>query len=415
MLTVVQVPRRFVRQEWGGTETVILETSKCLLEMGHHSEVLCPNALAAGMTETVDGVRVRRTSYFYPYWGLKREARRLMDQKGGNLFSFALMRALQKMPDLNIIHLHTGKRLGGGCRYVARKRKIPYVISLHGGVHDVPAGEARTFDEPAKGTIEWGKALGWWVGARRVLDDAAAIICVGQQEQAETQKRYPWKKVLHLPNGVDVPRFQSGDGPGFRARHGISADANLILIMGRIDPQKNQLLAVRVLSQLRREDANVHLLIIGHVTNDDYDNKLTSEIEGRGLMDRVTVVRGIDARDPELVNAYHAADVFVLPSIHEPFGIVILEAWAAGLPVVASRVGGVPSFVQDGKDGILFAPDDLDELTQILRLARKNSGRMASLASAGQRKAQEEYGWDKITQRLVGIYEAAIRENSVRQ
>jgi glycosyltransferase involved in cell wall biosynthesis len=185
--------------------------------------------------------------------------------------------------------------------------------------------------------------------------------------------------------------------------------------MGRIDPQKNQMLAIRALSQLRREDANVHLLLIGHVTNDDYANKLTAEVEARGLKDRVTLIRGIDARDRELVNAYHAADVFVLPSIHEPFGIVILEAWAAGLPVVASRVGGIPSFVQDGKDGILFAPDDLDELTQILRLARENSGRMASLASAGQQKAQEEYGWDKITQRLVGIYEAAIRENSVRQ
>ena len=110
---VVQVPRRFVRSDWGGTETVILETSKSLLALGHHTEIYCPRALSTRDHEVIDGVSVTRFGYLYPYLGLSDAARIQMDRKGGNLFSFPLMRGLQRFPELDLIHLHTGKRLGG--------------------------------------------------------------------------------------------------------------------------------------------------------------------------------------------------------------------------------------------------------------------------------------------------------------
>ena len=66
----------------------------------------------------------------------------LLDKKGGNLFSFSLMKALFQHPSIDLLHLHTGKRLGGIGRYVAKKRKIPYMVSIHGGAYDVPVEEA---------------------------------------------------------------------------------------------------------------------------------------------------------------------------------------------------------------------------------------------------------------------------------
>src|SRR5260370_10698311 len=237
-----------------------------------------------------------------------------------------------------------------------------------------PEGETQTGTALAKGRFEWGKALGWWVGARRVLDDAAAILCVGQKEQEEAQRHYPRKKVVQLPNGVDAHRFAAGDGASFRARHGIAADAFVVLTVGRIDPQKNQLLAVRLLAQLLRERVNAHLVLVGHVTNAAYDAQLEREIDALVLSDRVTLIRGLDTHDPALVNAYHAADLFVLPSVHEPFGIVILEAWAAGLAVVASRVGGVPSFVPGGEDGCRVPPSGLHALARLGRELSANPG-----------------------------------------
>lgn len=414
-MNIVQVPRRFVRSHWGGTETVILETCKRLLRMGHKTSIICPNALASENQEVIEGVQVTRTPYFYPYLGLKPEARALLDRKGGNLFSFALMKALKTEPQLDLIHLHTAKRAGAIGRYVAGKRRIPYVVSLHGGVFDVPKEEAVTWTEPTRGTLEWGKLLGWWVGARRVLDDASAILCVGEEERVQTQRNYPGKKVVHLPNGVDPDRFSSGDGKAFRYIHGIPHDAFVILTMGRIDPQKNQLFVAKLLPALAGIHAKAHLLIIGHVTNEDYYQRILDYIRDRSLESRVTVIPGLEANSRSLADAYHAADVFLLPSIHEPFGIVILEAWAAGLPVIASRVGGIPSFVVPYQDGLLFEPNNNESILDAFRFLVKNPEDSRNLAVSGQKKARNEYSWDVITDRLVDIYEEALRENPFRE
>ena len=384
-MRVIQVPRRFVRSDWGGTETVILETSKALLALGHHTEIYCPRALSTEDHEVIDGIPVTRFGYLYPYLGLSEAARVQMDRKGGNLFSFPLMRGLRRFPHLDLIHLHTGKRLGAIGRYVAAQRKIPYVISLHGGVYDVPAGEAQTWTAPANGTFEWGKVLGWWVGARRVLDDAAAIVCVGRKELKEAPTP-PSESDRGPPaqRGGCARASPAAMAADSAARRGIPADAFVILVVGRIDPQKNQLLAVRLLAELRRVEPRAHLVLVGPVTNADYDASLSKEISALGLDANVTLIRGLETSDPDLVNAYHAADLFLLPSVHEPFGIVILEAWAAGLPVVASNVGGVPSFVSDGENGCLFPSGDLAALLGTVREMIANPDRRRKIAEAGK-------------------------------
>lgn len=414
-MNVVHVPRRFVRSHWGGTETVILQTCRQLVARGHATKIMTPAPLADTMRESIDGVDVERFGYFYPWLGLDAEAKRHFDQKGGNLFSFGLMKALRREPKLDIVHLHTAKRLGGIVRHVARQRRIPYVVSLHGGFLDVPAEEAATWTRPAEGKWEWGKVLGLWVGSRRVFDDAAAILCVGAEEQRRTGAAWPHKKVLHLPNGVDPDRFASGDGAAFRAKHGIPQDACVVFVAGRIDPQKNQELAARILAGLRERVPGAHLLLVGHVTNDDYRRQVETTVRSLSLEGHVTLVPGIAASDPDLANAFHAADAFLLSSIHEPFGIVILEAWAAGLPVVASRVGGVPSFVEDGVDGILVDSGDAAGAIAALDGVLGNRERAKSIADAGCRKAREQYSWARITDRLVTIYEEAVRENPLRQ
>jgi len=406
--------RRFARDDWGGTETVILETSKRLLNMGHHTEVQCTLATAESDSEEFEGVLVRRHPYFYPYVGLGEQAKRLLDKKGGSPFSFGLMRALKRLPELDLIHLHVGNRIGGIGRHVARQRRIPYVVSLHGGVFDVPAEEVASWAEPTRGALDCGKVLSWWVGTRRVLLDASAILCVGYRETILAQKRLPDKPVIHLPNGADTERFASGDGPGFRQKYGIPLDSRVLLTLARIDSQKNQHLPARLIRELREIDPRTHLLFVGHVTNPAYHEKLEALVVANGMENHVTVIPGIAADSSDLVNAYHAADLFLLPSVHEPFGIVILEAWSAGLPVIASRVGGIPHFVSDGEDGLLFDPADERELLAAYRALTTEPALCKRLGAAGQKKAREEYDWNMITRKLVRIYEDVIRENNGR-
>ncbi len=414
-MKTVQLARRFVREDWGGTETVIFETSKRLLGMGHETEVLCTLATAKTDTETLDGLGVYRYPYFYPYIGLKDEAKKVLDKKGGSPFSFQLLAALKKVPALDLIHLHGGNRIGGIGRYVAEKRGIPYVLSLHGGVFDVPAEEAASWTEPAKGSFEWGKVLGWWIGSRRVMTDASAILCVGYPESVLTQERLPDNRVIYLPNGADTQRFATGDGPGFRAKYGIPQDARVVLTLARIDSQKNQHLPARLLPGLRDIDSNTHLLFVGNVTNPAYHEKLVALVKAADMEDHVTIIPGIPSDSSELVDAYHAADVFLLPSIHEPFGIVILEAWSAGLPVIASRIGGIPHFVDDGRDGLLFDTGEDASLLTAYRSLVEDSDLLSRLGAAGQQKAREEYDWDVIARKLVKIYEEVIDENTLHK
>ena len=414
-MNIAQLARRFAVDDWGGTETVIIEISKQLLALGHHTEILCTLATAPRPSEDIEGVAVRRVPYFYPFIGLSDEAKRTLDRKGGSPFSFALMKALMRFPDLDMIHLHTGTRLGAIGRYVAHKRRVPYVVSLHGAVFDVPQEEAASWTAPAKGSIEWGKVLGWWVGSRRLLDDAAAILCVGYCDSVLAQQRFPNKRVEYLPNGVNAARFATGDGPAFRAKHAIPPDAFVMLTAARIDIQKNQHFLARVFPEVLKTRPDAHLLLIGHVTNEAYYAELTQLIKDRGLGSHVTVIRGLSGRGQELVDAFHAADLFVLPSIHEPFGIVILEAWASGLPVIASRVGGIPTFVDHERDGLLFDSNNEQSFIEVFKPLASNPDLRAALASAGGRKAREQYGWDALTQRLVSIYEEAIHANPLRQ
>lgn len=409
-LSVVQVPRRFVSSSWGGAETVVLETCQRILAKGHDTEIYCPDALGGAPFEELSGVPVRRFPYFYPYLGLRGDARSQLDMKGGNLFSFSLMQALAARPKLDLIHMHTGKRLGGIGRTVARRRGIPYIVSLQGGAFDVPEEEARTYIEPTKGSFEWGRALGALVGSRRVLEDAAAVICLGVKEQQELQQRLPRTRIVRVKNGVDPERFSSGGGASFRDKHGVPRDRKLILTVGRLDPQKNQTLAVRLLASLLERHVNAQLVLVGHVTNEAYLKSVEALAAELGVARRVTLIPGIDAASQEIVDAYHAADVFLLPSVHEPFGIVILEAWAAGLPVVASRVGGIPTFVSHGQDGLLFDPDDEKSALDALLAPLQRGEFAASLGRRGRRKVEGEYSWDVVTDELLVLYEDVLRE-----
>lgn len=413
-MKLIQIPRLFIADHWGGTETVLFETCTRLQQFGHQPSILTTSILSNPGDDQFRGIPIRRVSYFYPYIGLSRAARDVLDKKGGNIFSFEMLHYLKQESGLDLIHLHTGKRIGGICRYAARHRGIPYIVSIHGGVYDVPKEEAATWTEPARNSLEWGKILGWWTGARRVLDDADGIICVGRAEQKKMQLKFPEKRVDYLPNGVSPERFATGHREAFRATWNIPADAITILTLGRIDHQKNQRLAVELLGRLRERNPHVHLMIIGYIANPDYYAQLVREIDASGLKPFITLIPGLPTESHELIDAFHASDIFLLPSRHEPFGIVILEAWAAHLPVVASRIGGIPYFVEDGTDGLLCDPDSKEAFHSALQTLIDSHELRSNIGRNGYSKACNEYDWNIVTRKLESIYTEII-ENHKRK
>jgi glycosyltransferase involved in cell wall biosynthesis len=403
-MKIIQVPRRFVVSEWGGTETTILQTSRALQRAGHEAAIFTSLALSDQRREEIQGVPVRRFPYSYPFLGLTADDRRDMDKKGGNLLSLSLLLGLLREPGVDLIHAHTGKRVGGVVRTAARLRGIPYVVTLHGGYFEVPKGEMDQMLAPIQNRPEWGRIFGALLGARRVLEDAAAVVCVGGDEYAAAKAKLPGQRVELIPNGVDCDAFAQGDAAGFRAAQGIAADRRIILCVSRIDYQKNQIGLVDALGTLVARVPEAHLVLIGPVTVVGYHDRLLAKVKDLGLTDRVTLIPGLRPDDPLLPAAYHAAEVFCLPSLHEPFGIVILEAWAAGRPVVAARVGGIPSFTRDGEDILHAQPNDTADLATRLIQVLGDPQLAGRLAAAGQAKARRDYAWSAIAARLISIY-----------
>jgi len=403
-MKIIQVPRRFVTHEWGGTETTILQTSRALQQAGHDVSIFTSLALSDRRDEVVQGVPVRRFPYSYPFFGLTEDDRRDMDKKGGNLLSLPLLLGLVREPGVDVLHAHTGKRVGGIVRTAARLRGIPYVVTLHGGYFEVPKGEMDQMLAPIRNRFEWGRAFGALLGARRVLEDASAVLCVGGDEYNAAKARLPGQRVELLPNGVDCDAFAQGDGAAFRAAHGIGPNRRVVLCVSRIDYQKNQIGLVEALARVREQISEAHLVLLGPVTVAGYHERLLARIAELGLGEHVTLVPGLRPDDPMLPAAYHAADVFCLPSLHEPFGIVILEAWAAGRPVVASRVGGIPSFTRDGEDILHAEPADAADLAARLLQVLQDTALSERIAAAGRAKARRDFAWSAIAARLLDLY-----------
>lgn len=415
--TIIHVPRRFVADEWGGTETVVLEISKQQQAAGMNPRIITSMALASSGHEEIGGVPVDRFSYLYPFFGLCAADRAAMDKKGGNLLSFPLFRALLRAPDVRIFHAHALKRLGGTVRTAARLRRKPYVVSLHGGIFDVPAAELGDLTRPIKGKIEWGRVFGAMLGARKVLEDADHVICVGAREARMAQDSLGHDRISYLPNGVDTRRFSTGDGNRFRAHFGIASDAFMVVNISRIDSQKNQLVLLEAFSRLHASDPGARLVLIGPETQPAYGEKLRTFIQVNGLGGAVSIIPGLSNESGLLIDAYHAADVFVLSSRHEPFGIVVLEAWCAGRAVIASRVGGLQALIRDGETGLFFDPDAADASGQLaaqLFCVHGDPALRHRLGESGRVDAVANYDWSRISDRLEEIYQCAEYHASQR-
>lgn len=407
---IVHVPRRYTAHEWGGTETVIQEISRQQQKDGWTPEIHTSKGLDPTPSELIAGVPVFRYDYCYPFFGLAEADRLAMDKKGGNLLSWSLHRAFMQMNDVRVFHAHALNRIGGHVRYAARKKNRPYVVTLHGGVFDVPPAERAALAKPAEKKLEWGRLFGMLLGSRKVLPEADHVLCVGYSEFEKAREKLPHDRVSYLPNGVDPAKFANGDGAAFRQKYGIPQDRFLVGNISRIDFQKNQLQLVEAFARFHRTNPMGHLLLCGPETQPDYAAKIGQVIEGNGLQSAVTRIPGVRNDSPDLVNGFHACDVFVLASIHEPFGIVCLEAWSSGCALIGAKVGGVKGLIRDGENGYFFDPaseDAVATLADRLSQLAANPGLRSQMAAAGLKDVKANYTWQKVCAQLESVYQAA--------
>ena len=407
-MKIAHVMRRLSFDDWGGTEQVVRNLALAQLKAGHEVRIFATNALCATPHEVVEGLEIFRFKPIYPWWPMPKRIVDELDRKGGNPFVPGLGRALRDWkPD--VIHCHAMARIAELCLRVGKRetaaakamavesgngeRGIRCVISLHGGGANVPTVEAKSLKAPTRGRLPWGKmidyAMGW---TRRIPEDFDGIVCVGEDEFEHYRAVH--KHVLRLPCGVDTAIFEGGKA---EERKG----GNLVLCVARIDRQKNQMMLVEWLG--RHPEATVRL--VGPVTQPDYRDELVARAAALGVTDRLVFVGSLKPGSAELVQEYRRADVFVLPSRHEPFGTVVLEAWATGLPVIASNVSGLGRLCAENSNAALtFEPNDSAGLEAALEKVFRDAPLRASMSVAA-RQAASFYNWSNLSSRLLGFYD----------
>ncbi|MBN1363082.1 MAG: glycosyltransferase [Sedimentisphaerales bacterium] len=207
-----------------------------------------------------------------------------------------------------------------------------------------------------------------------------------------------------VPTGVYPERFAHGDGAAFRASHDIPSDAFVAGYVGRLAPEKNLTFLADAVQTFISKTEGGHFLVVGKgpSQSDIRDLFATDELTGR-----LHLAGSLEGQ--ALTDAYHAMDVFVFASQSETQGMVVIEAMAAGKPVVAVDATGIREVVKDGRNGRLLKSEDRDAFAAALReMAQASDERMADYRRAARATAQE-FSMQKSAQKLARIYDEVVQ------
>ncbi len=232
--------------------------------------------------------------------------------------------------------------------------------------------------------------------------DAICVSCVEEEEQFRRLYGDPHGRIEIIAPGVEHAFFTPGDQAGARRAINVDPDVPFILFVGRIQPLKGPDVAIRALAALGRPDAQ--LAIVGGSSGHNGDVQAS---EAHALVDELGLHDQVHFIEPKphhiLSTWYRAADIVLVPSRSESFGLVALEAAACGVPVVASAVGGLLSLVDDGETGYLIEGRKPADYADAMRKILNDSGLAASMGKAAVERAMA-YTWRSAAERLRDLY-----------
>ncbi|MFI8237110.1 glycogen synthase [Streptomyces sp. NPDC085866] len=283
---------------------------------------------------------------------------------------------------------------------------------LHGIPHVMTAHSLEPLRPWKAEQLGGGYALSSWA-ERTAVEAADAVIAVSGAMREDILACYPAldpAKVHVVHNGIDTTLYRPHRGTDALTRTGLDPARPYVLFVGRITRQKG---VPHLLRAVRDIDPRAQVVLCAGAPD-------TPEIdrEFRELYEELSRVREGVFWIPQMLPRTdviqlltHAA-VFVCPSVYEPLGIVNLEAMACGTPVVASRIGGIPEVVEDGRTGLLVDVDDDFEagLARALDSVLGDRETARRMGEAGRERAVGEFGWAAVARRTTGLYEEILKQ-----
>lgn len=409
-MRTVHVLRKYNPSEWGGTETAVLQMTSGLREHGVESTIFCPELPEAPTRDPLAeaGNTIKRYRAFVPVAGISDEQRAQLVSIGGNLMSVDLLWYLFREP-ASIIHTHAMNRIGGIALTAAKFRRLPFVVTIHGGALDLPQKVKEQLAEPLKGGVEWGKVLGAPLRSRRVLPEADAILTCNKKEAALLEEKYPRKRILVQPHGVLLARFEQDCRETAQAAFPELRGSPYLLVLGRIDPVKNQGWVLEQFQEIARRHPNVRLVFAGACTEEQYGKSLKKDARRWGIEDRVTFAGALPPGDKRLTGLLQSSVALVVPSHSETFGLVILEGWAAQRAIISTTTSGAKDLVEEGVNGHLFDLADPAKFHANVDACLNNPNHAREIGCNGFRRAQE-FDTVRLAARVRDLYEELLKE-----
>ncbi len=280
---------------------------------------------------------------------------------------------------------------------ISKKLKIPHIITFH--TMGLTKRSVNYLENESDFRI---------LNELDLIKKSDAIVVPTYQEKENLILNYKSENNIYIVSpGVDLEKFKSKNKFESRNKLGLSQTSKILLSVGRIEPIKGYDVLINALSFLNiSDDFDVRLLIIGGDSKSQNElDRLNSLKLKHGLSNQVNFLGAID--HDELPIYFSAADIFVMPSAYETFGIAALEASACNLPVIAPQIGGLKSVIKHGQTGFLSVNKSPESLMHYLEILLKNKP-LRELFGFNSRLHAMNYSWEKSSKDLISVFEDVL-------
>lgn len=393
----------------GGMNVYVLETARQLARNGVEVEIFT-RATSSGLEpslEVAPGILVRHVTAG-PFEGLRKE------DLPGQLCAVTsgVLRAEAARPEgwFDLIHSHYW--LSGQVGWLASERwGVPLVHTMH-TMAKVKNSDLAEGDAP--------EPMGRVIGEQQVVDAATRLIANTADESGQLAGLYGAdpSRIDVVHPGVDLSVFTPGEPGAARRRLGIRDDQQVLLFVGRIQPLKAPDVLLRAAADMVRADpsARDRLLVVvaGGPSGSGLERPtaLVDLARSLGIADCVRFEPPSDRRT--LADWYRAADLTVVPSYSESFGLVAVESQACGTPVVAAAVGGLHTAVADGLSGMLIQGHDPAHYATVMARLLAQPEELARLRT-GTRAHAAQFGWESTADGLLASYAQALEDHELQE
>ncbi|WP_285661005.1 glycosyltransferase family 4 protein [Actinorhabdospora filicis] len=386
----------------GGLGRHVHALATALVRAGHDVTVVTrygehADGTPAALDEVVEGVRILRAPQDPPMLPLTTDTLLAWTMSLNHSLTRA---ALVAGGEYDVVHAHDWL-----VNHAAVTLKHHHRVPLVATVHSTEAGRHRGW-LPAELNRSI-HSIEWWLTyeARRVL-----VCSADMRWEVSRLFELPAAKTQVVRNGVDPQAFAAAPADVRAQREKHAPDGPMVLYAGRLVFEKGVQDLLDATVALRERHPGLRVIVAG---DGPHAEDLKDHAEHAGVGKDVDFIGFAGPRD--LPALYAAADCLVVPSRYEPFGLVALEAAAAGTPVVASRVGGLAEIVEDGVTGLSFPPGDVAALTEAVSSVLSDELLSRRITAAAHELVLNRYGWDDIAEATAGAYaKAAGDERAMR-